>query len=301
MVTVPVPADVDEYFLSAQAVRRAFDAASGDYGAAAGVPREIRARLLERLDLVRLAPAAALDLGAGDGEGARALKDRYPGAQVLALDLSEKMLERAARRRRFWRRFERVLGDAQRLPLRSGSVDLVFSNLMLEWCADPDAVFGEVRRVLSPGGLFTFTTLGPDTLKELRERWRRLDAYPHVHRFIDMHDLGDALMRARFAEPVMDMERLTVTYASFEVLHRELRSLGSRNLAQGRRRGLAGRSYRALVEEMRRELIQDGVLPVSIEVVYGHAWAGVPGKAEVGTPGAEVRVPVSALGHRRRG
>jgi malonyl-CoA O-methyltransferase len=295
-----MPADVDEYFLSARAVRRAFDAASADYAAAAAVPREIRARLLERLDLVRLTPAAALDLGAGDGEGARALKDRYPRAQVVALDLSHKMLERAARRQRFWRRFERVLGDAQRLPLRSDSVDLVCSNLMLEWCADPDAVFAEVRRVLRPGGLFTFATLGPDTLKELREGWRRLDAYPHVHRFIDMHDLGDALMRARFAEPVMDVERLTVTYASFDVLHRELRSLGSRNLTQGRRRGLAGRSYRTLLHEMCGRLMQDSVLPLTVEVVYGHAWAGVEGKPHGVGQTAEVRVPLSALGHRRK-
>jgi malonyl-CoA O-methyltransferase len=295
-----MPADADEYYLSSRAVRRAFDAASGGYESAAVVPREIRSRLLERLDLVRLEPAAALDLGAGDGEGARALKDRYPRARVLALDLSFKMLERAARRQRLWRRFERVLGDAQRLPLSDGSVDLVFSNLMLEWCADPDAVFTEVRRVLRPGGLFTFTTLGPDTLKELRERWRRLDAYPHVHRFIDMHDLGDALMRARFAEPVMDVERLTVTYAGFQVLRRELRGTGSRNLAQGRRRGLAGRGYRQGIDEMSRGLMRDGVLPVGLEVVYGHAWAGAVGKAESATPKGEVRVPVSALGRRRK-
>ena len=295
-----MPADVDEYFLSARAVRRAFDAASNGYESAAGVPREIRARLLERLELVRLEPASVLDLGAGDGEGARALKDRYPRAQIVALDLSLRMLERAARRQRLWRRFDRVLGDAQRLPLGNASVDLVFSNLMLEWCADPDAAFAEVRRVLRPGGLFTFTTLGPDTLKELRDRWRRLDAYPHVHRFIDMHDVGDALMRARFAEPVMDVERLTVTYAGFEGLHRELRDLGSRNLAQGRRRGLAGPAYRRGLEEMRTGLMRDGVLPVSLEVVYGHAWAGAPGSTDVAASKGEVRVPVSALGRRRK-
>jgi malonyl-CoA O-methyltransferase len=291
-----MPADVDEYYLSAHAVRRAFDAASVDYESAAGVQRALRGRLLERLDLVRLAPAAVLDLGAGDGEGARSLKERYPRARVLALDLSLKMLERAARRQRLWRRFDRVLGDAHRLPLRNASVDLVFSNLTLEWCADHDAVFAEVRRVLRPGGLFTFATLGPDTLKELREPWRRIDDYPHVHRFIDMHDLGDGLMRARFAEPVMDVERLTVTYGGFEALHRELKSTGSRNLAQGRRRGLAGRAYRRALAELRSGLMRDGVLPVSLEAVYGHAWAGEV--ARVPASKTEVKVPVSAL--RRR-
>jgi malonyl-CoA O-methyltransferase len=293
-----MPADVDEYYLSSSAVRRAFDAASVGYEAAAGVHRDIRGRHLERLELVRLAPAVVLDLGAGDGQGARTLKDRYPRAQVLALDLSLKMLQHAARRQRLWRSFGRVLGDAHRLPLRDASVDLVFSNLTLEWCADPDAVFAEVRRILRPGGLLSFTTLGPDTLKELREPWRRLDDYPHVHRFIDMHDLGDALMRARFAEPVMDVERLTVTYTGFEALRRELKSTGSRNLAQGRRRGLAGRTYRRGLDELRGGLMRGGVLPVSLEVVYGHAWAGELAKAPSTT---EVKVPISALSRRRSG
>lgn len=289
--------DRDEYFLDPRAVRRAFNAAAATYASAAGVQSELRSRLLERLDLVKLQPRVVLDLGAGGGESARALQDRYPGAQVVALDLSEAMLAHARRRQRFFRRFRRIAADAHRLPLRSASVDLVFSNLMLEWCASPDEVFGEVRRVLRPLGLFTFTTLGPDTLKEVREAWRGVDAAPHVNRFIDMHDLGDALMRARFAEPVMDVERLTITYADLRALRRELKHSGSRNLAAGRIRSLTPRSHGRSFQDALAKRMEEGRLSVSVEVVYGHAWAGEP--RVQGGPKGEVRVPLSLLKGRK--
>ncbi|HEX2493570.1 MAG TPA: malonyl-ACP O-methyltransferase BioC [Steroidobacter sp.] len=287
----------DDFFLDSRTVRRAFDAASATYESAAGVQAEIRARLLERLEVVRLQPAVVLDIGAGAGHGARALKQRYRRAHVIALDLSERMLQAAARQGRFFRRFGRVAGDAGRLPFKDASVDLVFSNLTLEWGSDPDGVFAEVRRVLAPNGLFTFTTLGPDTLKELRDAWARVDHYPHVHRFIDMHDLGDALMRARFAEPVMDVERLTITYSSLSALHRELKRTGSRNLTQGRRTSLTGRVRGRALQAQVETLKRDGVVPMSVEVVYGHAWAGELRAPRA--PSGEVRVPLTGLRSRR--
>jgi malonyl-CoA O-methyltransferase len=164
---------------------------------------------------------------------------------------------------------------------------------MLEWCHDPDAVFQEIRRVLKPGGLLTFTTLGPDTLRELREGWRKIDPYTRVHRFIDMHDIGDALMRAGLAEPVMDTERLTVTYPDLDALMRELTASGSNNVAHGRPRGLTTKArLEALRESVRREPAADA-LPISVEVVYGHAWAGQLRRPQ--RVGGEVRVPVSSL------
>ena len=292
-----MPPDHDEYFLDPRAVRRAFDAASATYEEASRVQAEMRNRLLERLDIVRTEPRVVLDLGSADGVGARALKDRYPRASVIALDLSIRMLQQATRRQRFLRRFERVAGDAQRLPLRNASVDLVFSNLLLEWCHDPDAAFREICRVLRPQGLFVFTTLGPDTLKELREAWRGADAHVHVHRFIDMHDVGDALMRARFTEPVMDVERLSFAYRDLNELHGELRKSGSANLAHGRPRGLTSRGRQAIVSSHLEAQRRGGVLPMSVEVVFGHAWGGdspLTGRSE----GGEIRVPISALQRR---
>jgi len=287
----------DEYFLDPRLVRRSFDAASRTFDANAVVHGEIRKRLLERLDPVRLSPRIVVDLGAGTGAGSLELKQRYRPAQVIAIDLSPRMLQEATKRQGLLRRFPRIVADARCLPLRDASTDLVFSNLMLQWCNEPDSVFAESRRILRPNGLFTFTTLGPDTLKELRAAWRQIDDRPHVHRFIDMHDLGDALLRAGFSEPVMDTERLTVTYATFDALRRELKRSGSRNVCAGRRTGLAGRarleSLRATAELTR----SPGALTFALEVVYGHAWLGQP-RGTIPSK-SEVRVPVGAIRGRR--
>ena len=288
----------DEYFLDPRLVRRAFDRSAATFDAAAGVHAEIRSRLLERLDVVRLAPEAILDLGAGTGHGSRALQRRYPRARVLALDLSPQMLAHARRQQRWLRPFQRVVADAHRLPLRATSVDMVFSNLMLQWSHDPDTVFAEIRRVMRPEGLVTFATLGPDSLKELRAAWSGADTHTHVHRFIDMHDLGDALVRSGFAEPVMDTERLTITYADPGTLIRELRHTASTNLALGRKRGLLGRQGAQRFHEGHAKTQRDGAWPVTLEVVYGHAWTVEGGRRR--TSGESV-VPLSALRNRRNG
>lgn len=283
----------DEYALDTRAVRRAFDRASRRYAEHAIVQAEIRSRLLERLDLVKLQPTRVLDLGAASGGSARRLKDRYPKARVLALDLSERMLVQAAREQTWLRRFDRIAANAERLPIRDESIDLVFSNLMLAWCNDVDRVFREIARSLATGGLFTFTTLGPDTLREVREAFAHVDRDLHVHRFIDMHDLGDALMRTGFAEPVMDTERLVVTYPTPAALFSELQSTGAINAAMGRRKGLLGRAGFRDVEARLEALRQAGAIPVTIEVVYGHAWKGVlPPKR---SPDGEVLVSLDSL------
>ena len=288
----------DEFFLDPRVVRRSFDRASGTYDAAAAVQAEIRARLLERLDIVRLQPTAVLDLGAGTGYASRELKRRYSGAQVIALDSSLAMLRASAGQQRFLRRFSPVCADAHRLPLQSQSFDLVLSNLLIEWCHDPDAVFAEVARVLRPKGLFTFTTLGPDTLKELRDLWRGVDPFTHVHRFIDMHDFGDALLRAGFAEPVMDTERLTVTYRDLPTLLREIHGSGARNIAAGRPRGLTGRARGAIVRSRSEALGRNGPLRISVEVIHGHAWSVGERRSRRG--GDEVLVPLERLRTHRK-
>jgi len=282
---------LDEYSLDSRAVRRAFDRASERYREHAIVQAEIRARLIERLDLVTLQPARVLDLGAASGASTRQLKQRYPKARIIALDLSHRMLVQAAREQSFLRRFDRLVADAGRLPLRDESVDLVFSNLMLAWCSDFYGVFRETARTLAPHGLFMFTTLGPDTLREVRAAFERVDGYDHVHRFVDMHDLGDALMRTGFAEPVMDTERLVVTYPNPKALLEELRATGSVNVSRGRRRGLFAR---ARFEDAVAHLasLRDGdVIPITLEVVYGHAWKGV--RRAQRTASGEVHVPIS--------
>lgn len=255
-------------------LRRSFDRAAPGYDAAAVLQGEVREALLGRLDLTALEPRVVLDLGCGTGLGGQALKRRYPKARVLAVDSARGMLRVAAKRSSWLRPVERICACAERLPLRAASVDLVFCNWMLPWCR-PDAVFAECRRVLAPRGLFCFTSLGPDTLLELRDAWAGVDAHCRVHRFIDMHDLGDALVRSGFASPVLDVERYTVHYAGVDALAGDLKSLGMRNAAAGRLKGLTTPRKFAAMRQRYERLRQDGRLPATCEVVFGHAWAPV--------------------------
>jgi malonyl-CoA O-methyltransferase len=222
-----------EFALDPRRVRRAFSRAARDYDGSAILQTRVRDELLDRLQWVRVEPSVIVDLGAGTGHASVALKRRYRASRVIAADLSPGMLREAASHRGLLRRFDVLCADAARLPLRTASVDIVFSNLMLQWCSDPDAVFSECRRVLKPGGLLTYTTFGPDTLVELRRAWATVDDLTHVNRFIDMHDLGDAMIRSGFAAPVMDVERCTLTYADAHALMRDLKAIGAHNSQRG--------------------------------------------------------------------
>ncbi len=283
-------------------VRISFDKAAGSYDEAAVLQREVADRLLERLDLITLQPSAILDVGAGTGYCTRGLAKRYKKASIVSLDLAPAMLREARARLGVldrWRgRYRFVCGDAEGLPLADDRFDMVVSSLALQWCQDPEVVFREFLRVLKPGGFLVFATFGPDTLKELRTAWSRVDGQVHVSAFPDMHDLGDALIHSRYADPVMAAERFTLTYTDAYGLMRDLKQLGAHNASQGRPHGLTAKGrLRAMVaayEQYRRE----GVLPASYEVVYGHAWA--PEVKTVGDTLGDglVKIPVSAIGKR---
>jgi len=279
-------------------VRNAFDRASSTYEAAAVLQARVADELLERLEFFKLTPDVVVDLGAGTGRLTGELKRHYRRANVIALDIAPGMLREARRHSKLFRRFERVCGDVRRLPFADGSVDLAVSNVMLQWCDDLDAAFREIRRVLKPDGLMLFTTFGPDTLRELRAAWATVDDHSHVNTFIDMHDIGDALVRAGLTEPVLDVERVTLTYPSVLGLMRDLKVIGAHNVTAGRARGLTGRGALRQVEAAYETLRRDGVLPASYEVVYGSAW-GSAGKRGSPVMDGEVHVPISAI--RRRG
>jgi malonyl-CoA O-methyltransferase len=193
------------------------------------------------------------------------------------------MLSRAAGRVPAWRRLlgarrpALLCADVERLPLAASCAQLAFSNLALQWCR-AEAVFAETARVLEPGGLFLFSTFGPDTLKELRAAFAAVDGHDHVNRFVDMHDLGDALVAAGFADPVMEMEMITLEYASVEAVARDLKAIGARNAMPGRPRGLSGRGRWKQVAANYERHRREGALPASWEVIYGHAWKVAPKK-----------------------
>jgi malonyl-CoA O-methyltransferase len=289
------------FALDRRALRRAFDRAATTYDGAAALQAEVRARLLERLDYVTVEPAVVVDLGCGTGHSARALKDRYPRARVIAVDLAEGMLRLARRRSSWLRRFDRVCADARRLPLADGSVDLLFSSLMLQWCPELDEVFAEFRRVLAPRGLLNFTTFGPDTLAELREAWAAADGGVHVNAFTDMHDLGEGLVRAGLAEPVLDVERMTLAYPDALALMRDLKAIGAHNVNAARARGLTGRRKLAAVQAAYERRRRDGALPATWEVVFGQAWGPVAAAPLRGRRSGEFTFDVASIGRRGAG
>lgn len=281
-------------FPDKRAVRRSFERAAASYDSAAVLHREVGSRLLSHLDLVRVAPRWTVDLGCGTGALLDPLQERFPGATVVGVDIARTMLLRSRRRRPWWRRAfgargaPLVCADAERLPLATGRCDVVISNLALQWCR-PAQFFPECARALSTGGLLMFSTLGPDTLKELRAAFAVVDNAPHVHTFIDMHDLGDALVHAGFAEPVMEMEMLTLEYASVEAIARDLKATGAGNADPSRPRGLFGRDSWKLMAERYERYRRGGSLPATYEVIYGHAWKAQRGAAADGRQVMEFR------------
>jgi len=329
-------AESNDFLIDKRRVRRAFDRAAADYDRVAVLQREVGARLLERLDYIRLQPHTIVDLGTGTGHLSKALAQRYKRARIIATDLAPNML-RAARRHaaplaRLLHRQSFVCGDAERLPFASQSVDMIFSNLTLQWCSDLDKVFAEFRRLLKPGGLALFSTFGPDTLKELRDSWAAADqsksshqfplsprerargegephqytstdktdagrAAVHVGAFIDMHDIGDALLRSGFADPVMDTERFTLTYPDVYGVMNELKALGAHNAATGRPRALTGKGRLRTMVAAYERYRDNGVLPASFEVAYGLAWAPAVSAMNTREEGV-VKVPLSALQRR---
>ena len=275
-------ANSEIYDIDKQWIGKSFSQAAQTYDETAVLQKEVASRLVERLELVQLKPERILDVGSGTGFCSRLLETRYKKTPIVSLDLSHTMLKHTKSKEGFIRRFKSphsyVCGDAEQLPLADESVDMIISSLALQWC-DLESVFAGFRRVLKPGGLLMFSTMGPDTLKELRQSWAKADGYAHVSAFIDMHDVGDALMRAGFADPVMDVENITVTYPTVKKLMQDLKAIGSRNALQGRAKGLMGKQKLKKMMDAYEQLRVDGVLPATYEVVYGHAWVAENGIA----------------------
>lgn len=285
--------------LDKRRVAAAFNRAAATYAYHAVLQGAVVERLVERMDLFRIDPAVILDVGCGSGNGMRRLRRRYPRARVLGLDLALEMLRVARRGWRWLRARESYLcGDAESLPLATASVDLVFSSMVLQWCPSLEAACAEFRRVLRPEGLLLFSTLGPDTLTELRQSWAAVDRDTHVNDFLDMHDVGDALVRAGLSSPVMDMERLTLTYPDPYAVMRDLKAIGAHNVNIGRPAHMTGKARLRQVIGHYERLRRDGVIPATYEVVYGHAWAPRPGtRPQDGSTVATF--PLSRLGGRR--
>jgi malonyl-CoA O-methyltransferase len=301
-------------------LRHIFDRRADGYDAVSFLPREIAGRMHERLDYIKIAPSRILDAGCGTGDDIERLRQRFATADVFGLDVSRRMVQRAARRGADqgaggWRKLlpdglrsafsvragpRAVEADFARLPFASGAFDLLWSNLALHWHARPDLVLDEWARALRVGALLMFSTFGPDTLREVRAAWREADGGAEAARvidFVDMHDFGDMLVASGFEVPVMDSEVLTVTYHTPRSLLADVRRWGGYPFeTQARPAGLtARRRHDVLLAALDARRNGDGVIPLTFEVVYGHAWKSAPRT----TPEGHGIVRLDDIGGRR--
>ncbi len=271
-------------------IDRRFNRAAAGFEDAGFAHRQVADSLFERLAPMTIEPRVVVDLGCAAGAALRPLEKQFRKARIVGVDRSAAMLRQAAQRRGMLSRQRFVRADAEALPFADHSTDLVFSNLMLPWLPNPDRCFSEVSRVLAKDGLFLFSTLGPDSFKTLGEAFAVVDNSPRINAFADMHDIGDGLVRAGLRDPVLDVERLMITFSSAEKLFADLSGSGARNALAGRRRGLMTRRQ---LDAVAQSLSADGTIRIELEVVYGHAW----GSGQ--RPGA-VRIDAGAIPIRGR-
>ena len=274
-------------------ISKAFNQHAAEYELAAKVQREIGQRLFERLDYLKITPKRILDLGCGTGFFSRELAIRFPKAEIFGLDLAPAMLQEAKKKQSWFRKWPLIAADMRYLPFATGLFDLVFANQVIHWADALPPIFRELNRVMNVHACLMFTTLGPDTFKEIKQAWASVDDYAHVNTFVDMHDVGDDLLAEHFLDPVMDMEWLSMHYQSMHDLLKSLKMQGVRNINAARKTGLTGRKAWEQFERNYAELkTAQGKYPLTYEVVYGHAWKGEQRKTD---KGVETFIPVAQI------
>jgi malonyl-CoA O-methyltransferase len=287
-----VDVNLESSLPNSRALRRTFNRLADLYDGHAALEQEVASRLLERLEFHRLPPQRIIDLGCGTGQASADLKSRFRKAQVIGLDGSRAMLTLMRRRSRLLRPLKAVCADFSALPLADQSSELLYSNLALQWCPDLVSLFAEFRRILIPGGMLLFSSLGPDSLGELRSAWAGADETAHIREFTDMLEVGDALMAAGFQEPVMDTERITLSYPDIDALICELQATGTSGFLQGR---YSMREAKESIEKAYQAFRIDGTYPVTYQIIYGTAFGPQEGQPRKTPQGDLVTFSVESL------
>lgn len=286
---------MNQTILDPEAVKKNFNRAASTFQNTDHLHNDIANQLLSRLEYIKIQPQIILDAGSRLGSASRQLKKHYPKSDVIALDPSPSFLHAMPKPWWHFKTPKAVCGEITQLPLSNQSVDFIFSNLFLHWVNDIEHCFREFKRILKPNGLLLFSLFGLDTLKELRQSFAHVDTFPHVHPFVDMHDIGDALIRSRFADPVMDMECITLNYAKVESLLQNLKLSGSSNAYFNRSRGLMSRRrWQQMIAHYETQRKNQN-LPATFEIIYGLAW--MPDKTPLyqNNDLGEITIPIDRL------
>jgi malonyl-CoA O-methyltransferase len=281
--------------LNVKDILRRFNRAAASFDDTDFVHAATRDGLLARLKPMAMPAKNIVDLGSATGSATRALKKRFRGARVISVDLSRNMLRQGLAKQTWLAKSPAIQAHATALPFADQSVDVVFANLLLPWLDDPAELFAEVARVLRKDGLLMFATLGPDSLLELRRAWQAADNYAHVNRFLDMHDIGDAAVKAGLRDPVLDVDRMSVTYSRPDKLFQDLTSVAGRNCLKGRNPALVSKARFGKVVDALEATMNGGVLTLNLEFVYGHCWG-----CGLRAPAGDFLIDANRIGHRKR-
>ncbi|MCS5709825.1 malonyl-ACP O-methyltransferase BioC [Candidatus Berkiella aquae] len=280
-------------------IARSFSLAAKTYDHHAFVQQEIGHRLIERLDYIKQTPRLILDVGSGTGHLTRILQQKFPDSMVLGLDIAQGMAQFAKSKQswQFWKNNPHYLcADAESLPFANASIDFIFSNFTLQWCANLSQTFAEFKRVLKPEGMIFFSTLGPQTLHELKSSFAAVDNKTHVNEFVDMHDIGDHLLNLRFSDPVIDMEMLTIEYPDVNTLLTDLKGTGAHNMNVDRPEGcISKHMFQRMIEAYSHFKQPNGCIPASYEIIYGHAWQQQPSHLYSEDKDGFIRIPANKI------
>ena len=249
-------------------ILKSFDAKSSSYDEHSFVQKEVSERMIKRLKFLKSKPLNILDIGCGTGYLSNLISQYLPNSNIVCMDFSYEMVSQCKNKNI---KLEPLVADAEYMPFKTSTFDLVISSFTLHWCQQIDKIFSDIFRILKNDGNFMFTTVGPDTLKELRNAYKLIDNYEHINTFNDMHDYGDILLSSGFHDPVMDVERLIIEYKNFNEILKSLRKTGASTVIYNESKFTAKKSLKDL-ENYYKKNSENGLFPVTYEMIYGVAW-----------------------------
>tara|TARA_B100000787_G_scaffold150662_1_gene123337 strand:+ start:259 stop:1059 length:801 start_codon:yes stop_codon:yes gene_type:complete len=254
--------------------RKVFDRHAKTYDQYSSLQNKISDNLFKKLDLIELKPNLILDLGCGTGRNGRIMKEKYKNIKIINYDFSVNMLLEAKKKQYkiLDNKSDFVCGDIEELSFSENTFDVIWSTSSLQWCNNLSDIFKKAKVILKPGGLFIFSTFGPNTLFELRNITKKISNYQKTNNFLGALSIEDKLINEGFIDPIVDSEEFCLTYKDINKLFLDLRKIGATSGFKNRKIGLSGKSFLKLISDGYKEYSYDGIFPATYEAIYGYAW-----------------------------